>query len=321
MLIKRESMKIRREVRMGIFGIIIIAATYWGITFLRGLDILSNTDTFYAHYEQSNDIEVSSPVLVRGIKVGAVTAVEVGSVYEPVTVTMKVKSKYAIPSNSVAVIANKSLLGGKAIVMQIGDSEVPLADGDTVKGAVDNNIAEQIEDVKSKLTGALDQLSVTLEGLNKVLSDENVASISSTLGNIDRASRNADMAVSDLRVKLADITSDLSVLTAELGRTAPQLGRTIDNLSMISDTLTVSLPELIASINNTVGDVDNTVKAITSKEGTIGKLLTDGGVYDNLDKSSASLNALLVDIKENPKRYVHVSVFGRSDRQKKTKEE
>lgn len=313
-------MKIRREVKMGIFGIVIIAASYWGITFLRGLDILSSTDTFYARYEQSNDIEVSSPVLVRGIKVGAVTAVEVGSVDEPVVVTMKVRSKYAIPSNSVAVIASKSLLGGKAIVMQIGDSDVPLADGDTIKGAVDNNIAEQIEDVKGKLTGALDQLTVTLEGLNKVLSDENIASISSTLGNIDRASRNADMAVSDLRVKLGDITADLGVLTAELSRTAPQLGRAIDNLSTISDTLTVSLPELIASINNTVGDVDNTVKAITSKEGTIGKLLTDGGVYDNLDKSSASLNALLVDIKENPKRYVHVSVFGRSDKQKKAKE-
>ncbi len=314
-------MRIRREVKMGIFGIIIIAASYWGITFLRGLDILASTDTFYAHYEQSNDIEVSSPVLVRGIKVGTVTAVEVGSVHEPVTVTMKVRSKYVIPSNSVAVIASKSLLGGKAIVMQIGDSDIPLKDGDTVKGAVDNNIADQIEDVKSRLTGALDQLSVTLEGLNKVLSDENIASISSTIGNINKASRNADMAVSDLRVKLGDITSDLSVLTAELSRTAPQLGRTIDNLSSISDTLTVSLPELIASINNTVGDVDNTVKAMTSKDGTIGKLLTDGGMYDNLNKSSASLNALLVDIRENPKRYVHISVFGRSDKQRKQKEE
>lgn len=306
---------------MGIFGIIIIAASYWGITFLRGLDILSSTDTFYARYEQSNGIEVSSPVLVRGIKVGAVTAVGIGSVGEPVTVTMKVKSKYAIPSNSVAVIASESLLGGKAIVMQIGDSDMPLSDGDTVEGAVDNNIAEQIEDVKGKLTGALDRLTVSLDGLNKLLSDENIASISSTLGNIDRASRNADMAVADLRVKLEDITSDLSVLTAELSRTAPQLGRTIDNLSTISDTLSVSLPELMASINSTVGDVDNTVKAITSKDGTIGKLLTDSGVYDNLDKSSASLNALLVDLKENPKRYVHISVFGRSDKQKKQKEE
>ena len=306
---------------MGIFGILIIAAAYWGITFLKGLDILSNTDTYYARYQQSNGIEVSSPVLVRGIKVGAVTSVSIGSVEEPVTVTMKVRSKYAIPSNSVATIASESLLGGKAIVMQIGDSAEILNDGDTIKGAVDNGIAEQIEDVKGKLTGALDQLTITLEGLNKVLSDDNIASVSSTLGNINRASRNADLAISDLRVKLDGITSDLSVLTAELNRTAPQLGRTIDNLSYISDTLGVSLPELMSSINNTVREVNGTVAAMTDPNGTIGKLLTDSGIYDNLDKSSASLNALLVDLKENPKRYVHISVFGRSDKQRKPKTE
>ncbi len=304
---------------MGIFGILILAAAYWGISFLKGMDILSRTDTFYARYEQSNNIEVSSPVLLRGIKIGSVTAIEVGDVHEPITITMKVKSKYRLPSNSVAQIGDKSMLGGKAIIMQVGDASSMLQDGDTITGSVDNNVTEQINEVKDKLTGALDRLSVTLDGVNKLLSDENISSISSTINHINRAGRNADLAISDLRVKLGTITDDMTALTGELNRTAPQLGRTIDNLAFVSDTLRTSLPGLMASINKTVDDVNLTVETIREGEGTIGKLLSDGRMYDNLNRSSASLNSLLVDIKENPKRYVHISVFGRSDREKKKK--
>lgn len=317
--IKHKDMKIRREVKMGIFGILILAAAYWGISFLKGMDILSRTDTFYARYEQSNNIEVSSPVLLRGIKIGSVTAIEVGDVHEPITITMKVKSKYRLPSNSVAQIGDKSMLGGKAIIMQVGDASSMLQDGDTITGSVDNNVTEQINEVKDKLTGALDRLSVTLDGVNKLLSDENISSISSTINHINRAGRNADLAISDLRVKLGTITDDMTALTGELNRTAPQLGRTIDNLAFVSDTLRTSLPGLMASINKTVDDVNLTVETIREGEGTIGKLLSDGRMYDNLNRSSASLNSLLVDIKENPKRYVHISVFGRSDREKKKK--
>lgn len=312
-------MKIKREVKMGVFGILILAAAYWGINFLKGMDILSSTDTFYAHYEQSNNIEVSSPVLLRGIKIGAVTAIEVSDVHQPITVTMKVQSKYRLPSNSVAQIGDKSMLGGKAIIIQAGDASSLLQDGDTIAGSIDNNMAEQINEVKDKLTGALDRLSVTLDGVNKLLSDENISSISSTINHINRAGRNADLAISDLRVKLGTITDDLTALTGELNRTAPQLGRTIDNIATVSDTLRSSLPDLMASINKTVDDVNITVETIREGNGTIGKLMSDGRMYDNLNKSSASLNSLLVDIKENPKRYVHISVFGRSDKEKKKK--
>lgn len=315
---KIEDMKIKREVKMGVFGIIIIAAAYWGITFLKGLDILSSTNTFYAEYDYSDNIEVSSPVLIRGIKVGSVTDIKIQSINEPILVTMNVSSKYGIPVNSVAMITDKSMLGGKAIALQIGDSQEFLKNGDHIKGEIDNGISDQINEVKDALASTLGKLNKTLDGLNGVLSDENVSSISSTIKNINYASVNANRTISDLRVKLEDITTDLSRLTAELGRTAPQLGRTIDNLSLISDTLSVSLPELLASINVTVDDVNKTVSQINDGKGTVGKMLYDDRMYENLNNSAESLNALLTDLKANPKRYVHFSVFGRSGKAKKS---
>ena len=296
-------MKIRREVKVGIFGIIMLVVAYWGINFLKGVDILSANHTYHVVYDKSNNIEISSPVLIRGIKVGTVTKVAIKNVHDKVEVELNVKSKYKIPSNSVAVIVDKSLLGGKAIDIQIGDASTILENGDEIAGIIDDNLGKQIDELKNKVTGMLDELTATLSNLNKILDDNNIKNIGTTLGNVKDVS-------TDLRTKLETITSDLTVLTGELKNSAPAITATMNNLAVITDSLQTSLPILVTSVNGTVNELDKTIAALNSDNGTIGKFMNDPALYNHRSDASNRLNLLLEDLKANPKRYVHFSVFG-----------
>lgn len=303
-------MKIRREVKVGIFGLLMLVVAYWGISFLKGVDILSSSNTYHIVYSKSDNIEISSPILIKGIKVGTVTAVYITDLHGDINVDVKIKKRYKIPENSVAVITNKSVLGGKAIDLQIGDSPKFIEEYGNIKGEIDNNMGEQIDQLKNKLTATLDELTLALSGINKLLNEENLGAISSTIGNINAASGNVNSAVVDLKNKLAVVTSDLAVLTGTLKESAPQLSNTISNLSLISDTLALQMPAIMASVNQTVSEVDKTISKINSGEGSLGLLLNDGSLYNNLNTSSGNLSLLLEDIRLQPKRYVHFSVFG-----------
>ena len=307
-------MKIKKEVKIGIFGVCILIATYWGISFLKGVDILSSHDTYVIYFEKSDNIEISSPVLLKGIKVGNVTDVEIPDIHKDIKVTIAVQRKYKLPDNSVAVIANKSMLGGKAIVLEIGDSPNMLANGSEMKGTIDNNMTEQIDDVKNKLMGAVDRLSVTLDGVNKLLNDENIQNLGKTIENIKNVSGNINNIVVAQSGKLDDITTNLTAVTNDFKEMSPRLKQTMANLSVISDSLSVSLPRLTTQANRTIAELDMTIAAINERKGSVGKLFYDPALYDNLTSATNNLSLLLEDLKAHPGRYVSFSLFGRKNK-------
>ncbi len=307
-------MKMKKEVKVGIFGICILIATYWGISFLKGVDILSSHDTYFIYFEKSDNIEISSPVLLKGIKVGNVTNVEIPDIHENIKVTITVQSKYKLPDNTVAVIASKSMLGGKAILLEIGDSPNMLSDGSEMKGEIDNNMAEQINEVKDKLMGAVDRLSTTLDGVNKLLNDENIQNLSKTVENIRNVSSNVNNIVIAQSKKIDDITSNLAAVTGDFKEMSPQLKQTMSNLAVISDSLSTSFPLLITQAHKTIEELDLTIAAINESKGSVGKLFNDPALYDNLTNATNNLSLLLQDLKAHPSRYVSFSLFGRKDK-------
>lgn len=312
-------MKIKREIKFALFGIAVVVFAYWGINFLKGLDLLSRSNYYYVTYAKSDNIEVSSPVLIRGVKVGTVSSVSLPSINDSVTVVLSVRKKYPIPDNSVAMITNKSVLGGKAIFLEVGDSKTFLNDEQHIQGVIDNNVSEQIDQMKDKITGVIDELTTTLSSINKVLNPKTIDNINAAVGNVAGITNDASKTVKDLSGKLALITSDLTILTSELKLAAPEIKRTTSNLAIISDSLKYNLPILMANASRTINEINHTVEMINSRQGTIGLLLHDPQLYNNINLSSENLASLLSNLQEQPSRYVHFSLFGRKDPAEKAK--
>lgn len=303
---------------MGLFAIAILAVAYWGINFLRGMDILSSNNEYYAYYEKSENIEISSPILIRGIKVGSVINIEIGDVQSKVKMTLAIKKRYKIPANSEAEITNKSLLGGKAIVLNIGNSTQILENKSDITGVIDNNMTEQINDVKSKLYDVVSNLTKTLKDIDHLLSEENIKNLSQTFENVNKTSQGLSNIVNSN--KIPSIIANLEKVTADFSEATPYLKSSLQNVDSITSSIKGSdIGSLLTSIKSTVSQLDKTITAINSGEGTMGKLMYDPSIYNNLDKATIDLSALLSDLKTNPKRYVHFSLFGGGNKDKKNK--
>ncbi|MFI3267987.1 MAG: MlaD family protein [Rikenellaceae bacterium] len=313
-------MKIKREIKVAVFALLALFAAYWGINYLKGLDVFSPTNTLKAQFSESGNIEISSAVLIRGVKVGSVTAINLGDINSDVEVEFTVDKRYKIPVNSEAIVASQSMLGGKVIVIKTGDATTYLEDDDLIAGKLDSGMADQIEEVKDQVFGTLSSLKTTLDNLNAVLNEQTIQDLTSTIGNVNSMSEDAAKAMKGMSDDLTVITANLESITSDFKETTPHLKNTLENFSVVSDSLKTSLPALTTSLNNTLAEVELTISRINDNKGTVGMLFNDTSLYDNLETSTANLSSLLLDFQENPSRYVQVSVFGRRDPITKAKE-
>lgn len=313
-------MRIKREIKVAIFAIIVMVASYWGISFLKGVDIFSPSYRYSVFYEKSESIATSSAVLVKGVKVGTVLAVGLTDDNSAVEVVISVDKKYSVPVDTKAILANQSMLGGKVIILELGDSNSAVEPDGKIMGEIDNSMTEQINSVKDKITTTLDELTTTLSAVNNILNEQSVANINYTLQNVADISYSSSTAMKSLTVKLDTITTNLAVLSGELSESAPALKNTIQNFSVVSDSLRETLPVTISSVNSTLAEVESAIESINSSKGSLGLLLNDRSLYDNLDNSTANLSSLLLDLQQNPSHYVHLSLFGRRDPLQKEKD-
>lgn len=307
--------KLSKEIKAGIFAIIALFGIYWGINFLKGIQVFSSSNTIYATYDKSDNLEVSSPVLLRGISIGTVIATTLSEDNSNVIVTMSLDGGYNIPSDSKAIITNKSMLGGKAVVIEFGTSATSLKDGDSIAGVIDNNMQEQIDEVKNQLMSTVGELTQTLSSVNKVLNDTTVNNINESINSIRVLTKSAENIISGSSTRISSIVTDISDLTSSLSLEVPAI---MGNIRSLTDTLTnIDIAEVIRSAQFTLAEINLSIEAINSKKGTIGKLLYDPEMYDNLNGAADSLKALFGNIKSEPGRYVHFSLFGRKDKSDK----
>lgn len=307
--------KFSKEAKAGIFGIVVLFGVYWGINFLKGIEIFSDHNTFYAQYDKSDNLEVSSPVLLHGIVIGTVTATSLNEDHSKVVITMLVDSQYNIPDDSEAIITNKSMLGGKAVMLEVGQSKSYLSDGGYITGKIDNNMQEQIDDVKGKLMTTVASLTKTLESVNSILNDTTVNSINESIENVKMLTASANSTMRNNSAKIDAIMSDLSELTASLSEDAPVI---MSNIRSLTDSLSgADIAATIRSADATINEINQSIEAINNQSGTIGKLLYDPAMYNNLNGAADSLKELFGNIKSEPGRYVHFSLFGRKDKSSK----
>ena len=318
----------KREVKIGIFAIVILLCFWAAIRFLSGIDIFSRNMIYHATYSNVSGLQSAAPVTINGVKVGTVEAIELKDT--TVVIDIAVNRKYGIPSDSKAKIYSDGLLGSKAIVIELGSSAQMLQKGDTIASAVNRDLMDvagsELEDVagseleffKQKLSTITDDLSVTLRNLNSLI-ENNSDDFSATMSHLNSISASLDQVLTREKTDLVSIVNSLEQLARTLSDNSHHLENIMANADSFSQQLEAArIDSLAASFNRTATQLSTMLEQVNSGQGSLGKLLTDQALYDNLTAASQNLSLLLEDLKAHPKRYVHFSVFGRKDKPEKS---
>lgn len=313
-------MKLSNETKVGALTAIAIALLFIGYSFLRGNDVFSSDNMYYTDYDNVDGLATSKPVMVNGYQIGRVSKMYLMD-NGKIRTEFKIKSEYDIPSNTIARIVSESILGSKVIVFDLGNSKTIARDGDPLQSDVQANLMEKVEPLQKKIENLVVKLDSVLSAVNTALDDEfqrdfkkSLHSISISLNNMEKITSDVESLMGSERVRLAKIMQNLESITNNFKNNNDKINSILSNLDNLSEDL--SKTEIKATIDNAhqaMKDVQNITSKINKGEGSIGLLLNDDKLYDNLNDASASLNQLVNDLKTNPGKYLKISIFGKKD--------
>ncbi len=295
-------MKHSREIKVGILAVVAIFLLYFGFNFLKGVNIFSSTSTYYGSYTSINGLTEQSPVYVKGFKVGQVDKIKYDfRKDDSFVVEFSINKDISLPKGTELALISDGLLGGTALQLNIPvtESDDLFARGDTLPTTVVPGLIDNLQEgLLADLSDALQKLDTLLNTANTQLEGDH---LKTALANVDRISADLRVASADFKTLMAN---DVPVVVS-------------DAKSAMSDIKTVTANvrdvDIAATINKldaTVGELKAFVSSVNSKDGTVGMLLNDKELYNNINETIQSVDSLVVDLKAHPKRYINISVFG-----------
>jgi phospholipid/cholesterol/gamma-HCH transport system substrate-binding protein len=308
-------MKLSKEIRIGIYFAVTLGALVWGINFLKGKDIFNKVHKIYAVYDDIEGLQTTAQVSIKGLKIGTVSKIRLDQETEKFKIELQIKSNYSIPENSVAYLYSSDIMGNKAIKIKIGDSPVMLPENAIIKTGREEDafslLMEDLPSIKNNLNQTIRDVDSTVRGINKLFSDKNIDNLTNGISHLEHTMQNLSQLSSALNKSKQSIISSLEnidSITLNLRNNSANINHIINNFSELSDSLkTIHIVEI-------VDELKTVIDKINSGTGNAGKLIYDESIYNNLANTLENLNALLSDIKENPKRYINISVFGKKSK-------
>lgn len=293
--------KIPRELLVGILGIAAICTVYFLINFFKGVDVFDDTDKYRIEFNDIGEITNSAPVYINGCKVGNVSNIEHDfNTSKTVYVTVSIDKGLRLPEGSYAEIHNK-LMGGSTISLVLGDGEGTIAPGTTIKGVLDAGALGEVGNIMPQVEAIVPKVDSVLTSLNGILSNP---AINSTLSNIEALTAQLNTTSSRINSLIANKIPDAADKLIELE----------NDLLQISAQLTeIDFQEVVGSLEASLNNLQQITTALNNGEGTAGMLLKDTVLYERLNDVCNTAISLLEDLKANPKRYVHFSVFGKKE--------
>lgn len=310
-------MTISKELRTGVLVASAILIFFAGFYFLKGSDVFSNDKEYYCFNKTAAGLQESAMVQVKGIPVGQVTDIELAGA-RGVKVTIKVKKRISIPKGTVATVASPELLGGKVLVLDLGSgpgeepagATLPSAEGSDVLNQVSDQLTPRLEELKETISS----FNVTITRINSLLNEQNKEAIAATLNSLKNTSESLAHISATFDKESAQITSivrNANSITANLAKSNDSIQRIINNTSRITSQLAnAPLQKTITDLEKTASELQSIMKKINNKEGSLGLLVNDKELYNNLNSSVKSINNLTDDLKARPGRYINISVFG-----------
>ena len=302
-----------KELKTGIIAVIIIGISIWGFNFLKGQNLLDpGSRTFKVEYARIGGLSMSSTVTINGLKVGKVDNIEFDTSVEKrghLLVTFIIDNDFEFSKRSIVKIYSPNPLSGSNLAI-IPNYEGDIAiSGDLLQGEMEESlftsIGERLNPLQQKIESVIVRTDSLFSGLNKVLSDNTINGINTSITNLSGT-------IIDIRKTIESVNSMVADNQENLKITIENTKNITANFSKVSDNINaVDFKKIIDKADEAVGNFNEMSKKINAGEGTLGQLLNDKRMYDNLEAATKELEQLLRDIKLNPKRYIHFSVFGK----------
>jgi phospholipid/cholesterol/gamma-HCH transport system substrate-binding protein len=310
-------MKISNETKIGVLTAIAITVLILGYSYLRGNDVFSGSNKFYAIYKSVEGLSVSKPVLVNGFPIGRVSKMELQPDGRTI-VQFKIDTKYNVPNNTLAKLVSTDLLGTKAIVFEMGNSKTFAEDQDTLKADIQGSLAESLQPIQKKAEELIAKMDSSLGAINKIMNpnfqkniDRSFLSIANSLQTLEGTTKKIDALVASQSVHINGIMSNAETVSGNLKTSTAHLDGIATNFETFSNDLSHSnIKQTLDNANKAMADLQATINKINEGKGSVSLLLNDDKLYKNLNDASANLNSLFIDLKAHPKRYVSFSVFG-----------
>ena len=307
-------MKVSREVKTGILAIGAILLFVFGYSFLKGTNLFQDSRVFFVKYKNVEGLATSAPVTINGLNVGKVNDIKFADGNGGLVVKFTVDNAFVFSKTSKVRIYSDGLIGGKSLGIFLEYDPKNIAkSGDTLSGAIDGGMLDAV----TKALGPLeDRLTSTLISVDSMLLSVNDILDKDTRLHLKQAIQNLNGTMSSLNGASGKLNTLLANNAGKMDRTFTNLDEMSLNFSKFSDSLAqIQTGKLVADLQDVIGRFDAIVTGLDNGEGSVGKLLKDEKLYENLEGASKELEKLLEDVRLNPKRYVHVSVFGKKQKE------
>jgi len=311
-------MSLSKEARIGILVTVSLIVFFIGFYFLKGSALFSSDRKFYCIYTNVEGLQLSANVQVRGLNIGRVSHMELLD-NKGVKVTLSIYKSVEIPEGTIATLASPDLLTPKIISLELGRGPGVMDAGSTITGGIERGI---VDNVSSELTPRLKELQATiisldssLAGINAIVGPQNQQAIAGAIQSIKATADNLSQLSGVLSKEGGEITSvihNANSITGNLAKNNDAIQHILTNVNNLSTQLSnAPIEKTVGELQTTISELKGIAGKINNNEGSLGLLINDKGLYNNLNTSLQSLNTLMGDIKAHPTRYVNVTIFGK----------
>ena len=304
-----------KSIKVGIISLITIFLIYFGMNFLKGINVLNNGKILHAYYEDVAGLTEGNAITIKGYKIGTITEIKFDNDRDnQLKVDLNIQNDIGIPKNSVAKIVSLDLMGTKGISLILGDSKEFVSIGDELMSSIESSLQEevnaQILPLKMKteeLIGSIDSvMTVITSVLNKDAREslsKSLISLDQTFSTLSETMKVIDKMVNENKENVNVTLTNFASISENLNHSNEEIKNILYNFSSISDSL------VKADILSTVNKIDKIINTINNEEGSLGKLVKNKSIYENLEAATRELEELIKDIKLNPERYVNFSII------------
>lgn len=306
-------MKLKKEIKIGLIAVAILSLFFWGFSFLKGKNLLSTNDSYYAIYDNIDGLEEASPVLISGFKIGIVETIKIHRYHrDKIVIKFSLEEEIKIPVNSEAIIYPATLIAGKAVKLNFSDSKEFYSNGDTIPGILEQDIMSSLSNELMPVKDKIENLVLSIDSVLAIFDTKTKQNLTVSLDNLSKITNNLNELLDTDNSKLAIILKNAESISTNLKNNNEQITNILENFSNISDSIEqADIKTTILNANKTLAEFSKISAKINKGEGTIGMLINNDSLYNNLNYLASDLDSLILDLNENPKRYVHFSLFGK----------
>lgn len=298
-----------KEVKIALVAIAGVVILFFGMNFLKGLNLFSSTNDYYIEFDDISGLSTSSPIYADGYKVGTVKSVIYDYSNEhPIRVLVGLDNQIRIPKGSSAEIESDLMGNVKVNLLLATNPHERVMPGETISGVMQNGAMGKVAAMVPTIEKMLPKLDSILGSLNTLLADPALAQ---SLHNVQTITSNLTTSTVELNTLMRTLNKNVPTMMAKANTV-------LDNTTMLTNNLAaLDLASTKQQIDQTLSNVNDVTAKLNSKDGTVGLLLNDPGLYNRLNATVTHADSLMIDLKQHPKRYVHFSVFGRKDKNNK----